>query len=882
MHIPSATTVTQAYAPALATAGLPCEHAAARRASNTTTGSTMTAFTPTAGPLKRAALRLLRPALHGAAVAAFVFAAASAAAEPADPPGAQIAAAHRTRPVAFEPNEGQADRRVDFIARAAGYTAYVTAQGAVFALQARGEAAVVRMDLVDADPARPPKASRPLPGTVHYARGDDPSRWLSLPTYAEVRYDDVYPGIGLVYHSRDGQLEYDFVVAPGADPGRIRLTFDGVQEVQVDADGSLVLSTATGTVRKPPPVVHQDVDGIRQSVAGGYVVDAQRRVGFALGPYDRSGTLVIDPVFVYSTYLGGSGDELDPLYGGEVGVAVDEAGNAYVTGTTMSADFPTTVGADRTRGGNQDAFVTKLSRTGAVLYSTYVGGPCDDVARAIAVHPATGEAYITGRVNDRCDTASPGVMVAKLNASGALAYFRRLGGTYADTSIGQTIAVDALGQAYVAGLAKASSGDFPVSATAFRRFPCDDYYEGDGFVAKINAAGTALLYSTYLCGTGHDSLNAIAVDPDGNAYLTGSTEARDFPIHNAYQPFHRGAGPADANAFVTKLNPTGSALVYSTYLGGSMSTVAQGIALDAQRQAHVTGHTHASDFPTTPGVVQQQAGNWNCEYWICSDAFVTKLDATGSGLVYSTYLYGEIDESANDIEVDAAGNAFVAGITTSLYFPTLDAVQHVNRGLADAFVAKLNPTATRLLYSTLLGGGKQPLSDSMTEGADGATSIALHAATGELVVAGYTASIDYPTADAWQPLSGGGICFGDGTPCGDAFVTRLTASGATTPAVQLSVSPTVVAAGGAMTVSWSGISAPTGWDELRLYRLGERSDDVDFGTWPASGTADGTRTVVLPVGLPRGTYELRLFSPVPDYTGLPSVVARSQPIYSGQ
>lgn len=720
--------------------------------------------------------------------------------EPSAATKAVAQTAYGTLPLSFEANHGQSDAQVKFLSRGNGYRLFLTPTEAVLALQppsGNGEpekrrsgekgkeeegnpqstihnpqSTVLHLQLVGANPHAAVSGEDELPGRVNYVVGQDSTKWhTNIPTYAKVKYENVYPGIDLIYYGNDQrQLEYDFQVAPGIDPTTIRLKFAGVDKVDLDPAGELVLRTAAGELRQPSPFMYQEVTGKRHTIAGGYVLKGEREVGFQVGRYDASLPLVIDPVIAYSTYLGGSNDESHPLYGNPSSIAVDSTGNAYVTGVTTSIDFPTTAGADRTLGGNLDAFVTKLSPTGAVVYSTYLGGPCEDHGRGIAVD-AAGNAYVTGRAHDgMCfeEGLSAGALVAKLSPTGALRYFFTFGGNLADTSLGQAIAVDASGNAYITGLT--SSPDFPTTVGAFRRTFCNGFFH-DGFVAKVNAAGTALVYSTYLCGSEHESPNDIAIDAVGNAYVTGSTHSHDFPTVNALQPVHPG-GPADVTGFVTKVNATGSNLLYSTYLGGRFNTVAQGITVDAQGNAYVTGETESDDFPTTPGVLRRTVEDRVCIWWICTNAFVTKFNPTGSGLVYSTYLGGDIDDGGTRIAVDAAGNAYVTGETTSLDFPILNAFQTTNHGLGDAFVAKLNPNATGLVYSSYLGGGRPPESSSATEGEDVGIDIALDPA-GNAYIAGYTTSLDFPTTPgAFQPNFGGGICFLD-EPCVDAFVVKV-------------------------------------------------------------------------------------------------------------
>ena len=432
-------------------------------------------------------------------------------------------------------------------------------------------------------PAAQAVGSGPLPGIVSYfpdGRVDSP---VSAPAYRRVRYDDVYPGIDLVYYSRARSLEYDFVVAPGVDPNQIGLRIDGAERVEVDGEGTLVVHTAAGDVRQPRPVAYQRIGGIRRPVTADYALDAEGRVRLRLGAYDRSRRLVIDPVITYATYLGGTGDEAQIHFDGEVHLARDGAGNLYVTGTTRSTDFPTTAGANRALGGSADVFVTKFSPGGAVLYSTYLGGPCEDYGRAIAVDGA-GNAYVTGELNGGglC-TSDPGVLVAKLDPNGNLVYASRLGGSLVDSSYGTGIAVDAEGHAFVTGVALTS--DFPTTPGAYRTAACPNVYPfaGDVFVAKLSVDGSALVYSTLLCGQGDDSPSGIALDTAGNAYVAGTTASSDFPLVDPIE-LTRGGGVIGISGFVSKLSADGSQLLYSTYLGGSGSAVINGIAIDAIRE----------------------------------------------------------------------------------------------------------------------------------------------------------------------------------------------------------------------------------------------------------------------------------------------------------
>lgn len=572
----------------------------------------------------------------------------------------------------------------------------------------------------------------------------------------------------------------------------------------------------------------------------------------------------------YGSYLGGSGDE------SVARVAVDRVGNIYVAGTTSSPEFPGTLAVDRSLGNELDAFVAKFSPDGALVYSTLVGGSCNDQGSAIAVDDA-GNAYLAGRV-ELCHWANlqPGVLVAKIGPRGEILYLYTFGARLADNSQGLGIAVDGAGCAYVTGTTTA--GDFPTTAAAFQRTGCGGWV-GDGFVAKVNPAGDGLVYCTYLCGSGHDSANAIAIDPAGNAYVAGRTASHDFPTLDAFQPAHRG-GPAGETAFVSKLDSAGSRLVYSTYLGGTYGDIATGIAVDAQGNAYVTGETVGGDFPTTPGVVQPSAPLPLCfGAGLCSDAFVTKFSPAGSR-IYSTLLAGEGDDAGGGIAVDAAGQAYVVGSTASLHFPIRRAFQPKTGGVADAFVTALNANGTRILFSSYLGGGRSTNSTSQTQGAERGSGIAL-GPDGALYVAGRTISANFPvTPAAYQTHPGGGDCFLGFEPCGDAFLARIRTDGpGIVPTPHLEVTPTELAPGGQLTATWAGIETPTTDDRLILFPLGERADSFIFlPTYETMNQGAGTLTLLLPETLAAGSYELRLLTPNPEAPALLATVARSEPL----
>jgi PKD domain/Beta-propeller repeat len=683
-------------------------------------------------------------------------------------------------PLQFETNLGQTDPRVKFFARGARYTVFLTPSETVLVLRspqpsgqppgpgiarldrrARGpreSATVMRFSLAGANPDPRVVGLAPLPGKANYFIGNDPHKWRTgIPTYAKVAYRDVYPGIDVVYYGAQRQLEYDFIVAPGADPAQIRLAVTGAEALGVDEAGDLVLRTAGGTLKLNKPLIYQETGGKKQQIAGGYVLLDKDRVGFRVAAYDAGKPLVIDPVLSYSTYLGGSNDDFGWA------IAVDSAGNAYVTGGTHSPDFPTANALQPTLGETSDAIVVKINSAGsAFVYSTYLGGQtAGDAGWAIAVDSA-GNAYVSGATSasdfPTVNALQPmlrgygDAFVAKLDAAGsALVYSTYLGGSDFCDEFGEChwedglgIAVDADGNAYVVGTTYSS--DFP---TVNALQPALRGYR-DAFVAKLNPAGSALVYSTYLGGSdvvtpicdeegfcyyarSGDYGSGIAVDSAGNAYVTGTTPSSDFPTANALQPALAG----DSDAFVAKLNPAGTALAYSTFLGGSSSEEGRGIAVDSEGNAYVTGTSYSSDFPTVNAAQPALA--------VSPDAFVTKLNAAGSALVYSTYLGGSVGDSGYGIALDSAGNAYVTGTTDSYDFPTASALQPMLRGSWDAFVTKLNAAGSALVYSTYLGGSNTT---------DLGLGIAVDSA-GNAYVTGITYSSDFPMMNALQPTRRG-------------------------------------------------------------------------------------------------------------------------------
>jgi Beta-propeller repeat len=696
----------------------------------------------------------------------------------------RILKSYSNLPLTFEENRGQIDPQVKFLSRSAGYTLFLTADGAVLSVpeskrndkrprtnpgndveeppivdrrlpgsesEQRATNPHLVTKLVGANPHATVSGVNELPGKSNFFIGNDPKKWRrNVPTYAKVKYEEVYSGIDLVYYGNQQQLEFDFVVAPGADPRRIRFDVRGTKRIRRDENGDLVLKMEMGEdeIRWHKPIAYQEKNGTRQLVATHYAVRDKNRVSFEMAGYDTHRPLYIDPL-IYSTYLGGNGEDRG------TGIAVDGAGNAYVTGATSSSNFPTMNPLQPAfEGVGYDAFVAKINPMGSgLVYSTYFGGSGLDVAQGIAVD-SEGNAYVTG-ITQSTDfpTMNPvqpaygggdqDAFVAKINPTGsALVYSTYLGGD--ENDLGYAIAVDSARNAYVTGAT--SSTNFPTMN------PLQPAYGGgddDAFVTKINESGSALAYSTYLGGSGSDVAQGIAVDRAFNAYVTGGTSSTGFPTMNPVQPAY---GGGDDDAFVTKINPAGSALIYSTFLGGSGSDESQGVAVDRAGNAYVTGSTSSNNFPTTNPLQAAFGGE--------DDAFVTKIDPTGSPLIYSTYLGGNGSDVAQGVAVDSAGNAYVTGSTNSTNFPTVNPLQSAIGGSGqNAFVTELNPTGSALAYSTYFGGSGNA--------GDGGTGIAVDTA-GNAYVTGATSSANFPRMNPLQPAFGGGD--------GDAFVAKFGAA----------------------------------------------------------------------------------------------------------
>ncbi|MGE0820512.1 MAG: SBBP repeat-containing protein [Candidatus Binatia bacterium] len=663
-------------------------------------------------------------------------------------------------PLSFEANTGQTNERVKFLSRGQGYALFLTATEAVLTLKnhtqhetsatvpkipylsfsahplALDPPTVVRMQLVGANPTPHVVGTEILAGKANYFVGNDPAQWhTDIPTFRKVKYHAVYPGVDLVYYGKQRQLEYDFVVAPGAEPSEIRLSFiDQAGKAfpqTLDANGNLVLQTPRGEIRLVKPFVYQEENGTRKQIAGSYLLSPADSgtptpsVSFQIAAYDTSKPLVIDPLVVYSTFLGG--DRLDAAFA----LAVDENRNVYVAGQTLSSNFPLTeTAADPVADVDAgDAFVVQLNHTGTqILYATYLGGAGADVARGLAID-SSGNAYITG----------------------------------------ETIAPDG------------ANPSFPTTLGVVQ--PTAGGGSSDAFVTKLNNTGSTLLYSTYLGGPGFDRANAIAIDGLDNAYIAGQTLSEFFlPPLEPFTVF--GDDPPGSSseelphdAFVVKLNRSATVRSYTTFFVGSAFEDATAIAVNAFGEAYVVGFTSSFDFPITPNAFQPGYSPTD----VTSDAFVARLDATGTILRYSSYLGGGPGQNSTDpspdaafgVTIDTQGNAVVTGITGSPEFPVIgQAIQGGLVGTQDAFISIIDVGFSgQLLYSTYLGG------DNVLQANAIVTDAPLRDGSYHVYIAGTTNSTIPVTTCAVQPLYGGGPS--------DAFITKIRVNLAESPEAEL-------------------------------------------------------------------------------------------------
>lgn len=710
--------------------------------------------------------------------------------------------AYATLSAGFEQNMGQTAKETQFFSHGFGYGLFLTPTGPILSLESGKSASfgkgrvfqaqasegklerdVIRVNFLGGNKEAIATGMKQLPGDLNYLKGKDPKNWTTgVPRFSEVRYHEIYPDIDVVYYANQyGELEYDLILAPGADPKVVSLAFDGVERVSLDKSGNLVLHTSRGNIVQQAPIAYQNSNGERITIDSHYVMSDNKRVALQLAAYDETQPLVIDPVLAYGTYLGGSATD-----DGQ-GIAVDQNGMAFVVGGASSADFPIQTGYDDSYGNYGDAFVAKFSSDGSrLIYATYLGGSARDLALDIALDGG-GRAYVTGLTSSSDFPTTSGAFqstaggggdafVARLSPSGKqLDFGTYLGGSAREN--GYSIAVDANDDAYITGYTQ--SPDFPTTGGAFQPTYADG--RADAFATKLSANGTSLVYSTYLGGsTEWDEGLAIAVDVSGNAYITGDTTSEDFPTTpEAFQPepsvsITQAYYPV-SDVFVSKLSPDGASLVYSTYLGSGEvngdvdgEEEGMGIAVDSAGHAYVTGFTDRPSFPVTPGAYQTYSTAWGGK----DDVFVTKFSVDGSSLVYSTYIGGNTANPAQEfgtgIAVDDDGNAYVTGWTNSTDFPTVNPVQAgIGSGSPDAFLTKVNASGSALLFSTFIGG----------DGPDRGWALAIDNCR-NIYGTGLTASVNFPTTSGAYDRNCGtdGLCNPVGwygTRQSDAYVVKI-------------------------------------------------------------------------------------------------------------
>lgn len=675
----------------------------------------------------------------------------------------------------FEPNVGQADERAKFVARGAGYGIFLTGTGAALALSRpagvaeTAPAASLRLEAVGAREPGRLVALEPLPGTSNYLRGADPSKWLrNVPTFARVRAVGVYDGVDMDFHGNGRELEYDFVVAPGADASRIAVKFEGARSIELAENGELVIEVEGGQVRQLPPVAYQGGGASKRGIEAGYSLGPDGTIHFEIGDYDRARPLVIDPIIQYGTYLGGR--NLGTAFDEGLAVATGPDDSTYVGGRTLAVDFPVTAPAppeegvgtpfDPNHNGDYDGFVSRISADGSTLiFSTYLGGSDADAVRGLAVNVA-GDVYATGDtassnfpILNPYDSTRNGVdaFLSRLTADGTtLVSSTFYGGSGAEIGRGVVLepsVMAGLGSESVIVVGETTSADLTLAT------PFDGVFGGatDGFLAKFAPGAMALDYATYMGGGLVDRAVGVDVDATGNAYVVGETASQDFPTQSAFDATFNGTLGSPADLFVTKVNTNGigtASLVYSTYLGGTAAETAGDIVVDGTGAAYLTGETQSTNYP--------RVGAFDGTFGGTSEAVVTKLAPAGNALTYSSFIGGSGADRGYGIDVDASGAAYVGGSTTSTNLAVVNAYDATANGGVDTFVARVATTGASLLNLTYYGGSAD----------DVMTGVALDGA-GVLHTTGSTSSSNLPLVN---PL--------DATRNGtDAFVARFSGGG---------------------------------------------------------------------------------------------------------
>ena len=775
-------------------------------------------------------------------------------------------------PLYFQANNSQ----TEFLSSGDGCQFTVSASGVRMSLrESKDRAATAQIRFVGANSEAQIAGGGKLTSKVNYFIGNDSSKWqIGLSTFANVQVTQLYPGINMIFHGNQRQLEYDFTVAPGANPNAVKMRFNGVDNISITPQGDLILKIGTHEIRQPKPEIYQAIGDARKIIAGGYKILDSQTVAFEVGEYDQTLPLVIDPVLGYSAFFGGNvGDTA-------WAIAVNPNDNSiYIAGSTFSTKFFTT-GAVRTNfagdGFTGDAFVAKLDQTGTnLIYLTYLGGSADDLAAGLAVDGA-GNAFVGGftqslnfPTNNALISTNPAAFnptyhyqppsgwVAELNANGTnLIYSTYLGGD--SQNYVEAIAVDSADNAYAVGYTY--STNFPVTTNALQPHfgGTNDtlYLNANAFLTEIGSGGSNLVYSTFLGGTNLDGANGVAVDPNNYVYVCGYTASFNFPTWNTTNNLP-GAGHFNGitnqslarvygvyDAFVTKFPPlngtnspasqTNNAFSYSMFLGGTNDDVANGIAADAQGNAYVTGWTASTNFPSInapPGLTSFLATNGNSGP-IATNVFLTKISPTGSNVLRSVEFGGNLVDIGSKVAVDQAGDAFVVGTETSYTnFPTLNTFGSLLAtnsspivGTHNAFVTGVSVDWSRVFYSVLLGGTY----DTFGYG------IALDSST-NVFITGTTLSTNYPTFNAerfsFNGINGitnvingtNNINGNNFTGTNDAYVTKILFATPSASGSTVSVVPTSQTVGHGATVTFNATVSPSAIGQL-------------FYQWQTNGT----------------------------------------------
>jgi hypothetical protein len=732
---------------------------------------------------------------------------------------------YRSLPLSFEANQGQFDTQVKFSSRGHGYSLFLTPREAIMVLRTSQattvsqddffgsgetnsdadnpavdglEQAMVRMQLVGGNFTPIISGLDVLPGKVNYLIGNDSSAWQTdVATFSKVEYKDVYPGINLVYYGNQQQLEYDFVVNPGANPSTIALNFVGVDNIEIDEDEAVNLRIGSANVRLQKPIIYQEILGAKKPIMGSYILLENSQVGFQVNAYDLTRPLIIDPVVIYSTFWGGSSGEAAHS------VITDLDGNVYITGVTSSPDFPVQNPLKTYENEFGDVFVSKLSADGSsLLYSTYLGGSNEDIAFGIGVD-SLNNIFVAGSTesdnfpmqNPTQSTrgGQPDAFVLKLNSLGsAIVYSTYLGGALDDAA--RAIEVTSDGSAYVTGFT--ASLDFPV----LNAFQDTNRGRVDGFVTKFDSVGVPG-FSTYLGGSGDDGATGIAIhDVTGDIYVAGGTESTNFPVSNAYQPIHNGAN----DIFVSRFNSSFDTIVYSTYVGGAGSEVASDIAIDLEGNAYVAG----SESPGPGGFPMVNA--FQPTHYGDFEGVVFKLSSSGSSLIYSSYLGGTLGDQVHGIAVNDDQEVYLTGSTQSKAdFPVINAFQPESGdascqaacGGKDAFITRVSADGSHLLSSSYVGG----------VGADEAWDLTVDP-QGDVIMVGQTFAFsstqNFPTYNAYDPTFGGPI---------DAFIVKVSPLDSNQPPTVEAGGPYSANEGGTVQLSATGQDPENGpltysWD----------------------------------------------------------------------